>query len=244
DAEALALRAHAPCRVVTYGFSDDADWHISHSADDGRRQRFGIERDGAAAASVRLTFPGKHNAANATAALILAVEAGAAEDVAIKACADFRGPARRFEVLGDAAGVTVVDDYAHHPTEVAAALAAARQRFGSRRLLAVHTPHTYSRTRTLLESYRDSFSDADVAVIGPIEEARERGQPRSVSSEEVAARVAPTHDVHVVASSDEAIAVLARLARDGDVIVVLSLGGFDKLAPRLLGALSQAGAHV
>ncbi|HKR99770.1 MAG TPA: UDP-N-acetylmuramate--L-alanine ligase, partial [Candidatus Dormibacteraeota bacterium] len=108
------------------------------------------------------------------------------------------------------------------------------QRFAGRRLIAVHTPHTYSRTRVLLEDYRAAFEDADVVVLGPIEAARERGSHADVSSEDVAARVG---EATVVASSLEALAALRSLARSGDVVLVLSLGGFDKLAPRLLAAL-------
>ena len=139
--------------------------------------------------------------------------------------------------------MAVVDDYAHHPTEVAAAIDAARQRYPGRRLIAVHTPHTYSRVSRLLEDYRRSFTGADVVIIGPIEEARERGMPRTVSSQDVADRAGPSHDVHVVASSDEALDMVARIARPGDVLLVLSLGGFDKLAPRLRDALEAQGVR-
>ena len=131
-------------------------------------------------------FPGIHNAQNACAALILAEFAGVDSAVAVAACADFLGPARRFQILGESDGVAVVDDYAHHPTEVAAAIDAARQRYPGRRLIAIHTPHTYSRVSRLLEDYRRSFTGADVVIIGPIEEARERGMPRTVSSQDVA----------------------------------------------------------
>jgi len=88
----------------------------------------------------------------------------------------------------------VVDDYAHHPTEVYAAIDAARQRYPGRRLIAIHTPHTYSRVTRLLDDYRRSFTGADVVIIGPIEEARERGMPKTVSSEDVAARAGSTAD--------------------------------------------------
>jgi UDP-N-acetylmuramate--alanine ligase len=188
---------------------------------------------------VALTFPGEHNAANACAALILATFVGAPVDVCVAACARFRGPARRFEVLGEAGGVAVVDDYAHHPTEVRAAIAAARQRYGARRLVAVHTPHTYSRTRTLLEDYRRAFEQADVVVLGPVEAARERDQKASVSSHDVAARAGPAADVRVVEGSDDAVAEITALVRPGDVVLVLSLGGFDKLAPRLFASFSE-----
>jgi UDP-N-acetylmuramate--alanine ligase len=124
---------------------------------------------------------------------------------------------------------------------VEAAIDAARQRYGTRRIIAIHTPHTYSRTSAMLEDYRGSFHQADVVVLGPIEAARERGQPATVSSDDVARRVGPTREVRVVDSSDAAISVLRELARPGDVMLVLSLGGFDKLAPRLFEALE--GSH-
>ena len=176
-----------------------SDWRILEARDDGGVQHFAVRaRALRRRCDVRLTFPGIHNAQNACAALILAEYAGVDLDVAVAACADFRGPARRFEILGERDGVTVVDDYAHHPTEVGAAIDAARQRYPGRRLIAIHTPHTYSRVSRLLEDYRQSFTGADVVIIGPIEEARERGMPKTVSSEDVAARAGPGADVHVV----------------------------------------------
>ena len=150
-----------------------------------------MKRHAAAPLDVVLTFPGLHNAQNACAALILAEFAGVVPPEAVAACADFRGPARRFEILGERGGVAVVDDYAHHPTEVGAAIDAARQRYPGRRLIAIHTPHTYSRVSRLLDDYRRSFTGADLVIIGPIEEARERGMPRTVSSQDVADRADP-----------------------------------------------------
>jgi UDP-N-acetylmuramate: L-alanyl-gamma-D-glutamyl-meso-diaminopimelate ligase len=243
DPECFALRAATGAVVVTYGTNQASDWRILGARDDGGVQHFEVERDAAPSLDVRLTFPGIHNAQNACAAIILAEYAGVDLDVAVQACADFRGPARRFEILGERDGVTVVDDYAHHPTEVGAAIDAARQRYPGRRLIAIHTPHTYSRVSRLLEDYRRSFTGADVVIIGPIEEARERGMPKTVSSDDVAARAGAGADVHVVASSEEAIDLLTRITRSGDVLLVLSLGGFDKLAPRLLGALEVQGVR-
>jgi UDP-N-acetylmuramate: L-alanyl-gamma-D-glutamyl-meso-diaminopimelate ligase len=236
DPECAALSSHAGCRVTTYGCAPGADWQVLLGDDTGGLQHFTIS-NGAGSHDVSLTFPGQHNALNATAALVLAVDAGAPLQECIDACATFVGPARRFEVLGDVAGITVVDDYAHHPTEVEVTIAAARQRYSGRRIVAIHTPHTYSRTRTLLGEYAHSFSGADVVVLGPIEEARERGAAATVSSHDVAAQVGDTRTVHVVASSAEAIELLTRDARPGDVLLVLSLGGFDKIAQRLVAAL-------
>ncbi len=241
DPECAALGAHAACRVTTYGCAAAADWQVRPGADLEGLQRFSIARGGRVD-EVALTFPGVHNALNATAALVLAEEAGAQLQRCIAACATFRGPARRFEVVGHAGGVTVVDDYAHHPTEVEVTIAAARQRYPGRRIVAIHTPHTYSRTRTLLADYARSFTGADVVVLGPIEIARERGMEVTVSSDDVAATIPGGAEVHVTASSEASIELLRRLARSGDVLLVLSLGGFDKIAVRLLRALEAS--HV
>ena len=121
DPDALELRDHAACPVTVYGEGDGAGWRVVRLADDGHVQRFRVEHPGQPVPEVALTFPGRHNALNATAALALAGFAGAPIPECVAACADFRGPARRFEILGSAGGVTVVDDYAHHPTEVWAA---------------------------------------------------------------------------------------------------------------------------
>ncbi len=243
DPECLALRDVATSVTVTYGTKPGSDWRIRDAHEDRGLQHFTVERQAAERLDVVLTFPGVHNAQNACAALILAGFAGVDPAVSVAACADFLGPARRFQILGEAAGVAVVDDYAHHPTEVAAAIDAARQRYPGRRLIAIHTPHTYSRVSRLLEDYRRSFTGADVVIIGPIEEARERGMPKTVSSQEVADRAGPEHAVHVVLSSEEAIDLVTRVARPGDVVLVLSLGGFDKLAPRLRDALEAQGVR-
>ena len=236
-------RGRGTAVVVTYGINPASDWRIVGAHDEHGVQEFAVERSASPPLQVRLTFPGLHNAQNACAALILAEYAGVPPTDGVAACADFRGPARRFEILGERGGVAVVDDYAHHPTEVGAAIDAALQRYPGRRLIAIHTPHTYSRVSRLLEDYRQSFAGADVVIIGPIEEARERGMPKIVSSQDVADRAGPTHDVHVVGSSDEAIDLVADISRPGDVLLVLSLGGFDKLAPRLLGALEVQGVR-
>ncbi len=240
DPEAVALAVHASCRFVTYGENAGSDWRISDIRTLGDSQLFHLAGDGHSL-DVALTFPGRHNAANAAAAIILALFAGVPAAAAVRACADFRGPARRFEILGDVAGCTVVDDYAHHPTECRASIEAARQRYPGRRIVAIHTPHTYSRTLTLLEDYAHAFEGADVVILGPVEAARERGAAVTVTSHDVAARVHGIDTVHVVESSDAALTDVGSLLQDGDVLLVLSLGGFDKLAPRLHAAL---GARV
>jgi UDP-N-acetylmuramate--alanine ligase len=254
DGECLALRPHASCATVTYGSAQDAEWRVVHdsmppaaAAAAPPLQRFTVRRgvDGGhpdstgADIDVALTLPGAHNALNATAALILAQHAGASLDACVDACATFKGASRRFEILGSAGGITVVDDYAHHPTEVAATIDAARQRFPDSRLLVVYVPHTYSRTLTLLDDYAPVFAGVQLLLLGHIEPARERHLAHTVSSADVAARVRGVDDVRVVGSSDEALAILLDTARSGDAILCLSVRGFDDLAKRALRALRE-----
>ncbi|HZB97093.1 MAG TPA: cyanophycin synthetase, partial [Candidatus Sulfotelmatobacter sp.] len=238
DSECRRLAEHANGMVRTYGERADCEWRISEREMDDRFQHFRLDTP-YGPREVTLSFPGRHNAHNATAALALADFLGAPLDTCLAACADFRGAGRRFQQAGDVGGVTVIDDYAHHPTEVAVTIAAAQQRFPGRRLIAVHTPHTYSRTLALVDDYRHSFAGADVVMLGPVDAARERGCPVTVTSEDVAQRVreGTGQETIVVASSDEAIERLVAMSRPGDVVLILSLVGFDKIANRLVDAL-------
>lgn len=228
-------------RLVTFGFASTADARIHDVVTDGPVS-FGVEYDGQDYLA-RLAIPGAHNAVNAVGVFAILVELGWDPDAVLRALETFQGTGRRFELRGTSRGVRVFDDYAHHPTEVEVTIAAARQRYAGRRLVAIHTPHTYSRTRTLLDDYAHSFTGADVVVLGPIEMARERGMAATVSSHDVADRVGNDTPVHVVESSAEAIDLLAGIARPGDVLLVLSLGGFDKIALRLVTALEASGVR-
>ena len=221
DPECLALRGAAQPRCSHL-------WHESRerlAASSMRASRTALQHFRWSAASrrparrPRSRFPGIHNAQNACAALILAEYAGVdarGRGERVRRLPRARRAASRSSASVD--GVAVVDDYAHHPTEVAAAIDAARQRYPGRRLIAIHTPHTYSRVSRLLEDYRRSFTGADVVIIGPIEEARERGHAEDRSrAQDVAERAAARRDVHVVDSSDEAIDLVTRITRPGDV---------------------------
>jgi UDP-N-acetylmuramate: L-alanyl-gamma-D-glutamyl-meso-diaminopimelate ligase len=247
DAACLALGAHAACPVETYSTAGAAaDWTAAgvetaeHPGSSGLRdQRFAVRGPGDVDLRVTLPLPGAHNRQNAIAALALATHAGADPARCATACADFRGPSRRFEIVASVDGVAVVDDYAHHPTEVAATVAAARSRFASvRQLIALYVPHTYSRTLALLEQYATSFTGADLVLLGPIEPARERHLAHTVSTEDVAAQARRSAgDVRVVATPEEAILVIAETAQRGDVVLCMSVRGFDDIARRTVAAL-------
>jgi UDP-N-acetylmuramate: L-alanyl-gamma-D-glutamyl-meso-diaminopimelate ligase len=236
DPQCLRLRDHAPCEVITYGHSAGADWRIGHSANQPHLQHFEIHRQGEPPLEVSFTMPGQHNAANCTAALIMAARLGASMESCLKACTTFKGASRRFELVGEAGGVTVIDDYAHHPTEVRATIQAALARFGEVRVIVIHVPHTYSRTLALLNDYDHAFDGAAHVILGPIEPARERHLEDTVSSADVAARVVGV-TAEVVPGTQEAIDTAMGLARPGDVVLCLSVRGFDDLARRLLAAL-------
>ena len=236
----LELREHAACPVQTYGQGAHAEWRIGEVGGDGRA--FDLATPEGGSLRIRLGVPGAHNRQNAVAALLLARYAGAPLDACLEACAAFLGASRRFEVVAEVGGVTVVDDYGHHPTEVAVTVRAARERYPRARLLVVNVPHTYSRTREFLDDYGHVFAGADVVVLGPIEAARERHLPATVSSEDVAERAREAGiDARVVADADAAVDAVLGLSGPGDVVLCISLGGFDQVAQRLVAALEARG---
>jgi UDP-N-acetylmuramate--L-alanine ligase len=248
DPECLALARHASCEVTTYGAAAESAWRIlptAPAAGEGNGasglagRRFAVEAP-VGRLEVELSVPGAHNRQNAVCALALAERLGADLDACREACRSFRGAARRFEVVGRPAGVTVVDDYAHHPTEVAATVAAARA-ITPGRVIAVYVPHTYSRTRTLLADYAHSFAGADEVLIGPIEPARERHLEGTVSSAQVAAVVRAAAPAESVAGPEEALERVATAARPGDLVLCMSVRGFDGFARRAVAELERRG---
>jgi UDP-N-acetylmuramate--alanine ligase len=186
---------------------------------------------------VELQVPGRHNVLNALAALTVAhlLELDLAD--AARALGQFTGTGRRFEVRAEAGGVTVIDDYAHHPTEIRATLAAARARYPGRRIWAVWQPHTYSRTRTLFADFIQAFTDADAVVVTEIYKAREPQE--SFSAEQVVK--AMTHPaVQFVAGLPEVSNYLVSHLSRGDVLLVLSAGDADQVSGEVLARLKEA----
>ena len=246
DPECVALALEASCPVDGYGTRGgtlrlDGAPVTEADARGQMRQRYAVvdaRPESAGRHEVVLGLPGAHNRLNSLAALLLAGHAGADLGACLEACASFSGPSRRFEVVGISGGITVVDDYGHHPAEVAAVIRAARERYPDHRLLVLNIPHTYSRTLAMLDDYRSCYGGADLVLVGPIEAARERGQVASVSNTEVAARARTSVPrAGTVGSPEEAIDELVAEARDGDVVLCISLGGFDGVAGRLAAAL-------
>jgi UDP-N-acetylmuramate--alanine ligase len=199
------------------------------------------------AVRVALQVPGAHNVQNALATLAVADQLGLPLQAAAQALGTFRGTGRRFELRGEAAGVALVDDYAHHPTEIRATLAAARSRYAGRRIWAVWQPHTYSRTRTLLPEFLGAFADADRVLVTPVYAARETAPQDGFSAVQVAAAIESPAALYVPGLEAARDFLLAHL-QPADVVLVLSAGDADQLNGWLLEALqaqeAQAAEHA
>ncbi len=217
--------------VIGYGASSEANLRMEIRNTDSRGTGFEVIRDGVALGEVFLSLPGRFNALNAMAAIAVALELEIDFSVIAEACADFHGVARRFEVKGERDGVTVVDDYAHHPTEIRALLEAARQAMPDRRMVAVFQPHLFSRTRDFAGDFASALMAADVAVVLPIYPARE--QPiDGVSSRLVVDLAAELGHPNVTEGPPvaEASQLLEELLQRGDVMLTVGAGDVDRLA--------------
>jgi UDP-N-acetylmuramate--alanine ligase len=218
--------------VITFGETEDCDWQLA-TMDDGWTFR---DPDGQQH-SVQLGVPGKHNARNAIAAVAALVAVGFGPAEAIQAVEPFTGVGRRFEHKGVVNGVDVVDDYAHHPDEIAAVIAAARLRFPDRRIIAVHQPHTYSRTKSLLGPFAASLDHADQVVLLDIYPGGEVDS-LGISSQDLLSLV----KVPAASAStpEHAAAQTAALARPGDVVLTLGAGDITQTGTLLIERLRAA----
>jgi UDP-N-acetylmuramate--alanine ligase len=222
-------------RVFTYGVADEADYRLEFlEAVPGRFARFLVHTAEGQLGPFELHVPGRHNVLNATAAVAIARQLGVAEDKIAEGLSGFRGVDRRFQVRGQARGVTVVDDYGHHPTEIRATLAAARE-CGYRKIHVVFQPHRFSRTLDLLDQFAGAFRDADSLTVLPIYAASEEPIP-GVTGEALAARIEGTA-TEFAGDFAAAVAAVVRLAGEGDLILTLGAGNVSQLAPQILAAL-------
>ncbi len=186
--------------------------------------------------AVQLQMPGLHNVRNALATLAVMGLLGYNLKDAAEALSTYEGTGRRFDLRGEAGGVTVIDDYAHHPTEIRTTLDAARARYPSRRIVAVWQPHTYSRTQTLFEEFAASFPEADEVIVSEVYVAREPAQ--DFSAERVVK--AMNHpSAHFLPTLAQITAYLQATLRPGDVLMVLSAGDADQVSTQVLQALQE-----
>jgi UDP-N-acetylmuramate--alanine ligase len=239
DNAALATilpRAHR--RVFTYGVAEEADYRLEFLVARAETfSRFLVTTTNGPLGPFELHVPGRHNALNATAAVAIAHQLEIAPENIASGLKSYRGVDRRFQVRGQVKGITVVDDYGHHPTEIRATLAAAQQ-CGHRRIHVVFQPHRFSRTRDLLDEFGGAFEDADSVVVLPIYAASE--EPiEGVTAERLVQRI-EGRPVQFAPDFPSAVAAVTGQARSGDLILTLGAGSVSQLAPQILAALEEA----
>ena len=233
---AILPRAHR--RVFTYGVAAEADYRLEFvQAGQGSFARFQVVTAAGPLGPFELNVPGRHNILNATAAVAIAHQLNVPPEKIALGLGHFRGVDRRFQLRGKARGVTVVDDYGHHPTEIRATLAAARE-CGHQRIHVVFQPHRYTRTLDLMDQFTGAFADADSVVVLPIYAASEEPIP-GVTAEALAARI-QCPQVQFVADFPSAVASVAAQAREGDLIMTLGAGSVSQLGPQILAAIEKA----
>lgn len=237
DRRVRSILDGARCRVVTYGISESSDYRAQAVSVDGTGMHYELTIRGNMAGNVYLPSPGEHNVRNSLAALAIACEHGIAAGTACAALAGFGGVKRRFEKIGQASGVTVIDDYAHHPGEIRATIKAARA-MGHRRIIAVFQPHLYTRTRDHLDAFAAVLAEADTVVVAPIYKSREDAI-EGVSANAIVERLrAQGHDdSHSVTTTGEIAPLVASVAQNGDMVVIMGAGDIWKTAEVVLETL-------
>jgi len=224
--------------AVTYGLRAEGDWQARDvCVNEWGGSDFDVWHAGQVVGRARLRLVGLHNVSNALAVLAVVDRLGLDLAQVLEILPRFHGVRRRFEIKGEAQGVIVIDDYAHHPTEIRATLAAARRRFGQRPLWVFFQPHTYSRTRALLDEFAVSFGDADHVLISEIYAAREKDD-LGIHARDLVQRVRHP-DVRYVATLPEASALLQAELRPGDVLLTLGAGNGDQVGESVLQARRQ-----
>ncbi|MDX3451020.1 UDP-N-acetylmuramate--L-alanine ligase [Streptomyces sp. ME02-8801-2C] len=237
-ARELTRRLPDSVRVVTYGESADADVRVLSVVAQGLKSEVTVELDGA-----RLTFtvsvPGRHYAHNAVAALAAGVALGVPAAELAPALAAYTGVKRRLQLKGEAAGVQVVDSYAHHPTEMTADLEAMRAAVGEARILVVFQPHLFSRTQELGKEMGQALALADASVVLDIYPAREDPIPGITSTLIIDAARAAGADVTAVSDKAEVPETVAGMAKPGDLVLTMGAGDVTDLGPRILDRLGR-----
>ncbi len=227
-----------PRRVVFYGMAEDAEYRAAHIAPEGTGVAFDVERDGKKLVRVRLNIPGHHNVLNALGSVAAGILCGVSPEKAAEALSLFHGAKRRFETKGRTAGVWIVDDYAHHPTEIEATLKAARQT-KPKRLICAFQPHRYSRTQLLQKEFGGAFKDADFLILTDVYSAGE-APIAGVSGETIRSAVEKTtgqKTAYIKARADVA-PYLETIVQDGDLVMTMGAGDICRTGEELLAFLA------
>jgi len=232
-----ALLPHLEKRYVTYGSTHAADYRLEGIRLDGFSTRFHAFRRDTDLGEFSVRMVGAHNAMNALAVIAVAEELDVPHEVVRQALADFQGVQRRFTVKGEAQGITVVDDYGHHPAEVRATLEGARKAFG-RRTVVAYQPHRYTRTHDLFDDFCSAFNDADLVFLTSVYAAGEEPIEGATSDKLAEAIRAHGHpDVTYVEKRADLVSAMLPRLQPGDIVITLGAGDITNTGPELLSAL-------
>jgi UDP-N-acetylmuramate--alanine ligase len=239
DANTSTLIAAKPAsvRICTYGFSESADYRAQelHTNSAGGFD-FTVTFHGTPLCQVSLQVPGEHNVRNSLSVLATIHALGLSVETAALNLAHFSGTGRRFDVIGEVDGITIIDDYAHHPSKILATLSAARSRYPGRRLIAVWQPHTYSRTKALAAEFIRSLAKADITIVTEVYPAREPIE--AYSSAELVKKMAGKESFYCK-TLDDTVTFLEKKLLPGDVLLVLSAGDADQVCKRIFQWLQE-----
>ncbi|MBP7654244.1 UDP-N-acetylmuramate--L-alanine ligase [Candidatus Dependentiae bacterium] len=227
-------------RHTTYGLSKDAEFSIKNYKSDGLSSKFDVVFKNKNIGNIKLVVPGMHNVLNSLAAIAVTLELGIDFKIIADTLAEFRGVQRRFQIKSDANDMLIVDDYGHHPTEIAATLSAARSNW-KRRIIAVFQPHRYTRTQLLAEEFGKSFKDADIIIVTDIYAASEEPIP-GVSSELIINSIKKNGNNTVIYKKtfDEIIDFTFSILKPGDIVLTLGAGNIwavsEKLSKKIMSS--------
>ena len=226
-------------RTFTYGIENaEVDYQAQNlAAVPGSGYTFDVYQNGTYLAKISLQVPGEHNVLNALAAFGIAHNLELSISLAAKALSEFSGTGRRFEMIGEANGIMIIDDYAHHPTEIRATLAAAKARFPGRAVWAVWQPHTYSRSQILFDEFAASFAQAQHVIVTEVYRSREPIDPNFSARQFIAAM--RHKDAHFVATLPEVTSFLISRLQSGDVLIVLSAGDANQVSTQVFASLKK-----
>jgi len=241
DGEALEAAHGASCTVETFGFAEACTWRGANETPTRGCFEMDVLFDEQPFCHLALSLPGRHNAYNALAAVALLHHAGLEPQAIASALGQFSGAKRRLTLKGQAGGVTVVDDYAHHPTEVAATLRAIREFYQPQRLLCVFQPHQHSRTRFLLKDFAQSFGQADEVIVPDIFFVRDSERERDhISSEDLVSQIRLNSGTAIYKQTfDDIMAHLTQTLREGDLVVTMGAGNIWEVADGIVRWLKE-----
>jgi UDP-N-acetylmuramate: L-alanyl-gamma-D-glutamyl-meso-diaminopimelate ligase len=240
SADALALRARAHCRVETFGLSDGADWQGHDLTVSESSTRFGVRRSGTSVGQFELPLLGAYNVRNALAAIAVASAVGLSIEALGRSLKRFKGVRRRMEHRGTVRDVSVYDDFAHHPTAIAETLAGVRSAHPNRRVWAIFEPRSATSCRRIFQAdFARAFDKADKIILPAVFRSSLPEDQRLSPEELIADLKASGKDARFIAKTDDIVTAVARDARPGDLVVVMSNGGFDDIHRKLLAALER-----